>query len=182
MKKTKVITIVAAFLLILTAASMQSKFEQPLLITSAGQSSDLKLVELIANREKLKNEAKLLTTNADLNGIKTLIVVPGFSSKGLGAAGISQQDEIRRVENLVKAASDRKIPIVLVHVGGKARRGGQSDDFCKLIADHCQYMIVVKQGNEDGFFTQIAKRRNVPLVEVDNVRSAGAPLKEIFSN
>lgn len=177
----KITTCVGVLLILLSTVSAQTKFEEPILITSAGQSADLKLVKLLAKRQNLNAETELLATKDHLKGVKTLVIVPGFSSKGLGAAGISQQDEIKRVEALVKVAIENNIPIILVHVGGKARRFGQSDDFCKIIADNAKSMIVLKQGNEDMFFTKIAETINVPIVEVDKIGDAATPLGDLFT-
>ena len=172
---------IAAILLFTVLAFSQATFEQPILITSAGQSADVKLVKLLAKRAAIQGETKILATDADMNGIKTLIIVPGFSSKGLGSAGISQEDEMKRVEKLVATAKEKNIPIVMMHIGGKARRGGQSDGFCEIIANNCEAMIVVKKGNEDAFFTEIAKTKNIEIHEVDKISGAGVPMKKIFN-
>ena len=156
------------------------KFEQPVLISSAGQSADVKLVKLLAQRQKLDATTILMAKPEDIKGFKTLIIVPGFSSKGLGAAGVSQQDEFLRVQTLIKAANDMKIPIVLVHIGGNARRKGQSDSFNQIVADNSKFMIVVKQGDEDGFFTNISIGKKVPLTLVDKIADAEIPLGNLF--
>lgn len=158
----------------------EKKFEQPILITSAGQSADVKLVKLLAQKQGLNAETKLMAKVSDLDGFKTLIIVPGFSSKGLGAAGISQDDEMNRVKELVAAANEKNIPIIMAHVGGKARRGGQSDGFCQLIAENSQSMVVVAQGNEDDFFTKIAKEKGITMESVDKISYAAEPLGKLF--
>jgi hypothetical protein len=167
--------------LILLSFDLQAqKFEQPVLISSAGQSADVKLVKMLAQREGLNATTVLMAKSSDLNSIKTLIIVPGFSSKGLGAAGVSQQEEFDRVQALVKSANDLKIPIVMLHIGGNARRKGQSDSFNKLVAENSKYMIVVRQGDEDGFFTTISKEKNIPLILVDKIAETEVPLGNLF--
>jgi hypothetical protein len=85
-----------------------------------------------------------------------------------------------RVKTLVKAAKDAKIPVIMVHIGGNARRQGQSDAFNELVAKNAKYMIVVAQGNEDNFFTDISTSNNIPLKLVNSISEAGAPLGELF--
>ena len=153
------LTALASLSLLTTAQT----FQQPILISSAGQSADVKLVKMLASRENLDANTILMATPSDLEGIKTLIIVPGFSLKGLGAAGISQEDEMNRVEELVEAANRKEIPIVMMHIGGNARRKGQSDSFNSLIANNSKHMIVVAQGNEDNFFSDISNAKNIPL-------------------
>ncbi|MEI6275713.1 MAG: DUF6305 family protein [Prolixibacteraceae bacterium] len=172
--------LIISFLFLSASNTQAQKFEQPVLISSAGQSADVKLVKMLAERQKLKATTILMAKAADLAGIKTLIIVPGFSSKGLGAAGVSQQEEFDRVQALVKSADEMKIPIVMIHIGGNARRKGQSDSFNQLVADHSKSMIVVKQGDEDGFFTNISKAKNIPLTTVDKIAETEIPIGNLF--
>jgi hypothetical protein len=159
---------------------MAQKFEQPVLISSAGQSADVKLVKMLAQRQKLNATTVLMAKATDLTGMKTLIIVPGFSSKGLGAAGVSQQEEFDRVLALVKSADEMKIPVVLIHIGGNARRKGQSDLFNQLVGEHAKCMIVVKQGDEDGFFTNISKGKKIPLTLVEKIAETEIPIGNLF--
>ena len=76
------------------------KFKQQILISAAGQSADTKLAGMIFKKLKLDAKENNNAKPGDLNGIKTLVIVPGFSSKGLGAAGISQEQEMNRVKEI----------------------------------------------------------------------------------
>jgi hypothetical protein len=179
--KTKILSISILLFIILFSSNIQAqKFEQPILISSAGQSADVKLVKMLAQRQKLNANTVLMAKLSDLTGIKTLLIVPGFSSKGLGAAGVSQKEEFDRVTALVASANDMKIPIVMVHIGGNARRKGQSDVFNQLVADNSKFMIVVKQGDEDGFFTAISKGKKIPLTIVEKIAETEVPIGNLF--
>lgn len=179
--RKRIFTIALLLVAIISTSTIKAqKFEQPILISSAGQSADVKLVKMLAQRQKLEANTVLMAKEADLDAVKTLIIVPGFSSKGLGAAGVSQQEEYERVEAVIKYANDMKIPIVLMHIGGNARRKGQSDAFNTLVADNAQAMIVVKQADEDGFFTALAEKNNIPLTLVEKIVDAATPMAELF--
>lgn len=161
-------------------AAAQPKFQAPVLITSAGQSADVTMAGMLCKRTSIEAKSVPLAAAADLKGIKTLIIVPGFSSKGLGAAGTSREQELERVRDLVAAAREKKIPIVMLHLGGKARRGAQSDDFNLVAAEAAKTMIVVKQGNEDGFFSAISTEKKIPLELVDKIAAVTTPLSAAF--
>ena len=179
--KNRLLSITILLIIVLLSSSLQAqKFEQPVLISSAGQSADVKLVKMLAQKQKLNSNTVLMAKPSDLAGIKSLIIVPGFSSKGLGAAGVSQKEEFERVQSLVKSANEMKIPIILVHVGGNARRKGQSDSFNQLVADNSKFMIVVKQADEDGFFTIISKEKKIPLTLVDKIIDTEVPIGNLF--
>ncbi|HOP08372.1 MAG TPA: DUF6305 family protein [candidate division Zixibacteria bacterium] len=157
-----------------------AKLEQPILISSAGQSADAKLVGMLTKRLKLNATTESMATAANLEGIKTLIIVPGYSSKGLGAAGVKPEDEAERVASLIKAAQGRNIPIVVVHVGGKARRGPQSDGFNRAAAEAACHMIVVSQGDEDHFFSDLAGEKKIPIELVEKIADTAEPLGKLF--
>jgi len=177
--KNKNLILLITFLVINTSAIAQ-KYEQPILISSAGQSADVKLVKMLAQKQKLNSTTVLMAKPSDLKGIKTLIIVPGFSSKGLGAAGVSQQEEMERVNGLITAANELKIPIIMVHIGGNARRKGQSDVFNQQVALNSKSMIVVKQADEDKFFTDIASGKKTPLTLVDKISEVEIPMGNLF--
>ncbi|MBP9211909.1 MAG: hypothetical protein KBF97_03860 [Bacteroidetes bacterium] len=171
--------------LIITAAVMltaqsKEKYEQPILITSAGQSADVTMAAMLCKKVGLNAKAVTRATAADVKDVKTLIIVPGFSSKGLGAAGISREQEMERVKEVIAAAQKQKIRILLLHIGGKPRRGQQSDDFNKLCGEASLHMIVVKQGNEDNFFTEISTSKKIGLDVVEKIAEAAKPLEASF--
>ena len=190
----KVTTVILSFLLIVAVFSSaalaedeaapkteaSAKFEQPILISSAGLSADVKLVGMLAKKDKLDAKVIQQAQPSDLEGVKTLIIVPGFSSKGLGAAGVSQSDETERVNGLIEAAEKQGIPIITVHIGGTARRGGQSDAFNKAAADASRYLIVVAQGDEDKYFSQIASEKKIPIITVEKIAGVAEPLGALF--
>ena len=102
------------------AEAPRRQFEEPILLTSAGQSVDIKLAGVLLDRLKIEYTAIPRPPRSDLAGYKTLLVVPGYSSKGLGAAGVSREDEMKRVKDLLAAAAEAKIQVLTLHLGGKA--------------------------------------------------------------
>jgi hypothetical protein len=162
------------------SAQKAPTFKQPVLLTSAGQSADVTMASTLLKKAKIEALAKPLAQPADLKDIHTLIVVAGFSSKGLGAAGISREDEMNRVTTLLEAAKKAKIPVLTMHLGGAARRGSQSDDFNKVAAEAASYLLIVKQGDEDSFFSSIAQEKKIPIEVVDKIAGAVAPLQSVI--
>jgi len=163
-----------------TAAPEVVKFEGPILVTSAGQSVDIKLAGVLLTRLGIEYASNPKAISEDLKGIKTLIVVPGYSSKGLGSAGISRDDEMKRIETLLASASKSDIRVLAMHLGGNARRGVQSDDFNAAVVRASDMAIVVAQGDEDGFFSEICKEERIPLKVVKVIADAMKPLEEVI--
>jgi hypothetical protein len=180
MKSILYLTISTFFFVTNINSQSVPKFKQQILISAAGQSADTKLVGMVIKKLNLDVKENNNAKPNDLNGIKTLIIVPGFSSKGLGAAGISQEQEMNRVKELITAANQKNIPIICIHIGGNARRKGQSDDFNKYVSENSKYLIIVKQGDEDKFFTNIASQNKIPIKLVEKISEISNPLAAIF--
>ncbi|MBU4253969.1 MAG: hypothetical protein KJ727_05165 [Acidobacteria bacterium] len=156
------------------------RFDQPALITSAGQAAEVHLANVLFKRAGLTATLNKTAEAADLEGHKTLILVLGVSLKGLGAAGIDAGHEKKRVESLLLAADEQSIPILCLHLGGEARRGDLSDQMIKTCLPHAAAVLVVKDGNKDGLFTAICRNHNIPLIEVEKTVYALEPLKNYF--
>ena len=180
MKKLFLLAVLIISVAVFAKNPTPGQFAQPILITSAGQSADVSLAGTLLKKLNLNFKVANLATESDLSGIKTLLIVPGFSSKGLGAAGISREKELERVQSILKAAKAKGIKVVMLHLGGKARRGAQSDDLCQMSANASSLMVVVKQGDEDQFFTNLAAKKNIPIKIVGKMAEALTPLKEAF--
>ena len=155
--------------------------EKPALVTAIGQSADFEMIKVLLNRAKVPYTADPLVKAEKLDGsAKTLVLVVGASSKGLGAAGISAEAELVRTQALLKKAKELKLSIIVMHVGGAARRGAMSDTFIKPCMEAASYAIVVASGDEDGLFTELAAKAKISLAKVDRISSAGAPLAAAF--
>lgn len=155
-------------------------FEQPLLITSVGQSAEVQLAAVLAKKAGLAYNMLQAATHNDLQNVKTLVLVLGASLKGMGAAGLDMDKEKQRINLLVKEASKRNIPILSMHLGGESRRGTLSDELTKEYLPFSKMVVVVKSGNHDGLFTKICKEHDIPLIEVEKTAMAKDPFQKAF--
>lgn len=156
------------------SGSEPPKAYQPLFITNAGQGPGAKMARLLIIRSKAVED---WTYNAepreeDLNekAYKTLLVVIGSSAKGLGASGITIDDEIARLGRMIKEAKKLGMQIIAAQIEGKARRdniGGPNERSIDAIAPFADHIIVKKDANTDGRFTKIAQENEIPLTIID---------------
>jgi len=155
--------------------------DKPALLTSIGQSADLEMVKVLLTRARVAFNHDPLVLAAGLPGdAKTLVLVVGGSSKGLGAAGISADAEMERARALIKRARELGMKIITVHVGGEARRGTLSDVFIELCVPIADYALVVADADKDGLFTRLAAGAKIALTKVDKISAVGAPLAAAF--
>jgi hypothetical protein len=164
------------------------KGQQPLLITNAGQGPGAKMSRLLVQRTGAVADFDYLAEPqpADLKAkpYKTLMVVLGSTAKGLGASGITIDQEIDRLNLMIAEAKKLKLQIVCVLLEGKTRRGkpGGADERCiDAIAPHASYLVVKKDGNEDGRFDAISKKTGAPLTFIDDAVDFGEVVKAMYA-
>lgn len=161
-----------------TSGLKKAEFEQPALIVSIGQSADAQMVKALAERNGLKYKYEVAAKANALGDAKTLIMVVGGSSKGMGAAGVNLAQEEEREKALLAAAKEKKVKVIAVHVGGAARRGELTDRFIPLLKD-VDYFIVVADGDKDKAFTK-ATGGKLPIDFPGNIAEVGKFLKAAF--
>ncbi len=158
--------------------------ELPVIITSCGQSpaaTMLKVVFMKLKLEKRSYEENSLVTADELKAkkdagapYKTLIVTMGASLKGMGAAGISIEDEIARTSALIEEAKRQGMTVVGAHIEGMKRRaqgaatGDNTDEqSIDAVAPNADLLVIKKEGNSDGRFTAISEGGGIPMIEVE---------------
>ena len=153
---------------------------EPVLITSSGQSADVLMLKVLSEKAGLKYSFDKTASPEMVDSAKSVILVTGGSTKGLGAANIDKEAEYKRVEEIITRARKDKLPVITFHVGGKSRRGTLSDYFNKLAAENADYLVVVAGGDEDGFFSNIAKEKNIPRESPEKIASIQEILERMF--
>jgi|LFRM01.2.fsa_nt_gb hypothetical protein len=158
-------------------------FVGPYVLTSAGQSADFQMVKTMLKMNKVENftEDALLKPETMPEGVGTIIIVIGGSSKGLGAAGIDAEQELERIDSVVKYAAEKEIPILAMHIGGAARRGELSDKFIEPVVAVAQACIVVEEANlSDDLFGELGEKYEVPMTLIQKKSDGATALKDIL--
>lgn len=184
----------------------------PVLTTSAGQSADVNTLNVIMEQagvkydycdvptvemlksgvglgDKKSGEGFHVEITTDLSKFKkgtpykTVIFAIGASLKGMGASGLTVEDEMKRLKTLIDYCKKNKIFIIAIHAGGESKRGAAGSNNEKMIdavAPFADYIIIVKDSNKDGRFSKIAKNKGVPLTEVKYALGIVKLMKDVF--
>ena len=164
-----------------TIGTITEKFQGPVLVTSFGQSTDGSMIEQVMKRLKtVAYTYNPTATSADLGGVKTVVIAVGNSTKGLGAAGISQDQETARAKEFMAAVKKAGVKVICCHIGGATRRGAPSDAFADMVLPLSSYILVKEDGNEDGKFTSFAAANNIPITLVYGSKDTVDAFKQIF--
>ncbi len=198
MRKGTTLLLALAALFVMTpgfvfAASSGDPIKQyglPMLITNAGQGPGGKMARLLVSQTKIivldqdfwyKSEP--VETDIKERPYKALMVIIGSSDKGLGASGITIDQEIARLQKMVKTAKDGKLPIiaVLLEKDKRSTIATNPNERCiDTICPSADWMIVIKGGNTDQRFDKLKAKYKIPLTVIDNAIDFTELCKKIF--
>ncbi len=185
MRKLLSILLLAALVLSIPTAAFAAisgdplkTYGTPFLITNAGQGPGGKMARLLTGQTKtveLDTDFFYLSepVEEDLKAKEytALICVIGSTDKGLGASGITIEDEIARLEKMVATAKEIELPIIAVLLEKDKRsdiKTNANERCIDVICPAAEWMIVVKDGNSDGRFDKLKEELGIPLTIIDN--------------
>ena len=154
--------------------------ETPVAMTAPGQSPEIAIVDMLVSRINFEIKTDYTLKPEELNDMKTLIIIIGGSSKGLGEAGVDLQEEVDRTKQLIAVCKEKGIKIIGMHLGGAERRGEKSQVMIELVTPNCDYVVVRSDGNKDGIFTKICAEKKIPLKEIEKTIEVTDILKAVF--
>ena len=153
--------------------SCATAFAADVVITSVGQSSDGMMLKVLMHKTSIEADydSALSASTRNFGAQKAIVAVLGGSAKGLGAAGISKDDEKARSRTLLLEARKRGVKVLVMHIGGDRRRGELTDTLIEAVTGFADSLIVVKSGNLDGVFSR-TKSSSAKLIEVETAQAA----------
>ncbi|MBF4691955.1 DUF6305 family protein [Fusibacter ferrireducens] len=151
-----------------------------LLITSAGQSTDTYILQDLANELRFNNLFMPEASSNDLAEISSIVIVVGYSEIGLKLHDKNIDDEYERVKTLIDEGFGQKLPIVVVYIGGKARRNAETDALLTLTCESANYIITTNSGNDDLFLTELANQNETPIAYINSINDLTKPLAAAF--
>lgn len=198
MKRLSVLLCILSVLSLIWSAAWSQKqtvkLEQPVLLTSCGQSPGPLKIKVFLARLNIEHVYNLQASISDLAAkkkegkpFKSLIIVTGASLKGMGAAKSSIDDETDRIKKLIAEAKKSGIKIVGAHVEGMERRaqgasaGDNSDEISiDAVCPVSDLLLIRKDGDEDKRFTAISTGKKIPMVSFEKNMELADVLKNLF--
>jgi hypothetical protein len=150
-------------------------------LTPFGQSPDAMMVKVVLKKLGVDGRLEKMLQADGLQNEKVLITVVAGSSKGLGEAGIDKDAEIERMKAVTEAAEAAGMKTLVMHIGGKGRRGTLTDLFIEEAVPMADALIVVEGGDFDGLFTRLAGEAGVEVIPAPSVRETSDPLKQVLT-
>lgn len=150
-------------------------------LTPFGQSPDAMMVKVVLKKLGVDGRLEKILQADGLENEKVMITVVAGSSKGLGEAGIDKDAEIERMNTVAAAARAKGMKILVMHIGGKGRRGTLTDVFIEGAVPMADKLIVVEGGNYDGLFSKLVEGTGLEIIPAKSVRETSEPLKQVLT-
>jgi hypothetical protein len=152
----------------------------PVVITSAGQSTDTYIIRDIANQLMIRSFFMPQAREVDLKDIKTVVFVVGYSSLGAKLQGISYEEEKMRIDNLLQNAKDNELKILTIVIGREQLHDNKTEELLRLIGKHTDYFIGMRESSRASILTELAKDGDIPLTLVNKVNDISEPFASAF--
>lgn len=209
MKKSILLFLIFSLITLSVIATDIEKLEFPVVLTSGGQSDEVNTVIYLAeeidipfdycdilSKEELaagvglggaeNGQGKHVTISSEEpegTHFKTLWIALGASLKGMGASGLSVDDEVKRLKTLTDYAKENDIKILTFAIGGEIRRGlegSPNEAMIDAVAPLSDLIVVTAETNMDDRFDKIAEEYGIPLIEVESAFDLLDTIPEIF--
>ena len=159
----------------------KSLYSQPVFVTSFGQSTDAAMLDTVMKRIGVEYVYNATANAEAVKGYKTIVIAVGASTKGLGAAGISEAEETERAKAIMQAINENGAQVICCHIGGSARRGTLSDIFADMVMEKASYIVLKEDANFDYKFTKYAEEHNLPISLIYATKDALTVFTDVFS-
>jgi hypothetical protein len=146
---------------------IEPPYSAPILLTSIGQGSGASLAgALLGVKARLPVEFLPLAATGEVSRYRTLMVDVELSLDALRQAGGNYGTENQRMEGLLSDAKRNNVPVVFLYLGSGKDFTAQFQPFIDKALLQADLLIVLDEGNREGFFTKKAENLGVPLIEI----------------
>ena len=150
----------------------------PFMITNAGQGPGGKMGRLLVSRAGTLTEDEDFyyvdvpyAADVDARDYSAIVIVIGSTDKGLGATGITIDQEIARVDEVVARANEKGVPVIAVMLEMDKRsdvKTNANERCIDAVCPHASWMIVTADVNTDGRYDAFKAENGTPLTILDS--------------
>ncbi|HYE84051.1 MAG TPA: DUF6305 family protein [Clostridia bacterium] len=152
----------------------------PIVITSAGQSTDTYIIRDISNQLMIRSFFMPQAEAAELEDIKSIVFVVGYSSLGMKLQNMSYEEENARIGKLLKEAEENGLTVLTVALGEDHSYDRKTEELLRLVGGSSDYLIGLRESNNESTLIELAKERDIPMTLVGGIREISGPFASAF--
>ncbi|UFT98493.1 DUF6305 family protein [Radiobacillus kanasensis] len=154
--------------------------QEKVLITSAGQAIEGKMIEKIAEDIHLENDYRPRALASDLYDYETIIIDIGYSSNALHMKNKELAEEKARIENLLKEAKATNKPIIMTYVSSDYRTDQQTEELLQVAIPYASYFIGVRDPYLPQHLITVIEEKDIPVTFVNQLDDLATPINAAF--
>lgn len=154
--------------------------DEAVLITSVGQSTDAYIVKDIANKYQIDNYFRPQASSVELDDIKAVAVVIGFSKVGIRLNELKWEDELERTKQLMDQVRDKELVLIVIYLRGSQSLNQDIKEVFSVVAPETDYFIVVGEGSHNRYYDDLADGNGIPITFLDDVTEVSEPFVSVF--
>ncbi len=147
----------------------------PIVVTTCGQGPGALMFDVICDTAGIPCEERELLTVEEFvsectgdTAWNVLVIITGTSLKGMGAAGVDVDSEVKRCLALIEAARELGVTIIVAQIEGPSRRTDEYDEkSIRAMTPEADLLITRSDVNDDGYFTRIAEEKGIPQIFIE---------------
>lgn len=152
----------------------------PVVITSAGQSTDIYIIHDISNQLMIRSFFMPQAKASELEDMKTIVFVVGYSSLGTKYQDISYEEENKRIKALLEKAEKDKLTVLTVVLGGEQPKDNKTEELLRLVGEQTNYFIGIRGSSNEEILIELSEDRDIPLTLVGGVNDISGPFASAF--
>ncbi len=153
----------------------------PVFITTAGQSSDMALVEQAVDALGLKNNAAPTAICCDIKSSGTVIVVFRADEDGMKAAWLTARTEQRRIEDILGKMRACGLAIIGIHLEGQNEPDPITWHLLDASMNGVHYFIAARGASTDEYFSAAAQKHGFRLILIDDPGQLRGAIASLFT-
>lgn len=166
----------------IVAAECPLVLEEPILITSVGQSIDALIIKTIFDDMGVRADFQPLFQADGVEHYGQIVISSGISYKGIAAAGTTLESEVERAKAIVEAAQAQSVPLILMYLGGFIQGDANSQKLLDILTPHVDVIIVYRDSRGPlDYFTNLAEEQRIPLFFLADMGNLCEEVTLIFS-
>ncbi|QDP41231.1 DUF6305 family protein [Radiobacillus deserti] len=154
--------------------------KEKVLLTSAGQAIEGKIIENIADDLYLDNDFRPRALASDLYDYETIIMDIGYSSNALHKINREFEEEKTRMLTLLKEANATSKPVIITYISNAYRTDQHTETLLLQAIPYASYFIGVKEPYLSRNIKSQLEKTDIPVTFVEQLDDLATPLNAAF--
>ncbi|SHI57266.1 peptide/nickel transport system substrate-binding protein [Dethiosulfatibacter aminovorans DSM 17477] len=154
--------------------------EEMLLITSAGQNTDSYIIKDMADKQRIHHYFMPQVEEIKMDNVSSVAVVVGYSTIGMDLKDSSMEEELDRMDNLVKYIEQKDLTLISIVVNEQTLSNEETERLFSKVLPQSDYVIIMGSRGKSEEYIRMAQEHGIPVTLVEDVRGLNEAFVSAF--